>query len=79
LTTGLDADRWEKGRNPDDESWFAFGEREKERKERMARLNKEITEHQKAGKKLDQARCQGAADKGGADAAAIRRPLFSSP
>jgi uncharacterized protein (DUF2235 family) len=42
----------------DDESWFTFGEREKERKERVAQLNTEIAEHQKAGKKLDQARCQ---------------------
>ena len=55
-----------KGETPkmvaDDESWFVFGEREKERKERMAQLNREIAEHKKAGKKLDQTRCQAELD-----------------
>jgi len=46
----------------DDESWFVFGGRETERKERLAQLNKEIAEHKKAGKKADQVRCQAELD-----------------
>lgn len=47
----------------DDETWFVFGGREAERKERIAQLNQEIAKHQKEGRKLDQALCQNELDK----------------